>query len=65
MTRKFGMTMSKERFALTLYKMSYEEYKLCDCIECNRKSCKHRDAYRRLPRVDGGLGLCPNLKEEK
>ena len=56
------MTMSKERFALTLYKMSYEEYKLCDCIECKRKDCIHRDAYRRLPRVDGGPGLCPNLK---
>ena len=59
------MTMSKERFKLTSYKMSYKEYKLCDCVECKRKNCIHRDAYRRLPRVDGGLGLCLNLKNRE
>lgn len=54
--------MSKERFAETYYKMSYEEYQKCYCPECKMENCIHRDAYRRLPRIDGGLGLCPNLK---
>lgn len=34
---------------------------LCDCSECKRRNCPHRDAFRRLPREKGGLGLCPNL----
>ena len=29
-----------------------------------KEDCIHRDAYRRLPEIDGGLGLCPNLKGE-
>ena len=45
--------MTEERFKETNYKMSYEEYKKCDCT-----------AYRRVPEIDGGLGLCPNLKGE-
>lgn len=56
--------MTRERFAETNYKMSYEEYKKCCCSECDKKDCIHRDAYRRLPKIDGGLGLCPNLKGE-
>lgn len=24
-----------------------------------------RKAFRRVPEIDGGLGLCPNLKEKK
>ena len=56
--------MTKERFENgTSYKMSYEEYKKCCCSECDRENCIHRDAYRRLPEIDGGLGLCPRLKE--
>lgn len=30
--------------------------------ECGKTDCIHRDAYRRLPNIDGGLGLCLNLK---
>lgn len=56
--------MTEERFKETNYKMSYEEYKKCCCGECNKADCIHRDAYRRLPEIDGGLGLCPNLKGE-
>ena len=57
--------MTEERFKETNYKMSYEEYKKCDCTECDNKAdCIHRDAYRRVPEIDGGLGLCPNLKGE-
>lgn len=56
--------MTKERFKETNYKMSYEEYKKCCCSECDKAECIHRDAYRRLPEIDGGLGLCPNLKGE-
>ena len=43
--------------------MSYEEYKACYCPECNNKDCIHREAYRRVPSCDGGLGLCPNLNK--
>ena len=56
--------MTRERFAETNWKMSYEEYQKCDCTECDKENCIHRDAYRRLPGIDGGLGLCPNLKGE-
>lgn len=28
------------------------------------EECPHRGAYRRVPKIDGGLGLCPNLKGE-
>lgn len=55
--------MTEERFKETNYKMSYEEYKKCCCHRCMKEDCIHRDAYRRLPEIDGGLGLCPNLKE--
>ena len=55
--------MTKERFENgTSYKMTYEEYKKCYCPECDKKaSCPHNEAYRRVPKVDGGLALCPNL----
>ena len=53
--------MTREEFAKTNWKMSYEEYQLCNCCECNNKECIHRDAFRRVPEIDGGLGLCPNL----
>lgn len=57
--------MTKEEFTNnTGYKMTYEEYLKCDCTFCNQESCKHRDAYRRMPRIDGGLGLCPNLNKQ-
>ena len=56
--------MTEERFKETAYKMSYEEYKKCDCGECNNMHCPHRNAYRRMPEIDGGLGLCPNLRGE-
>ena len=56
--------MTEERFKDTNYKMSYEEYKKCCCSECDKADCIHRNAYRRVPEIDGGLGLCPNLKGE-
>ena len=55
--------MTKERFAETNWKMTYEQYQKCDCTECKKEDCIHRGAYRRVPEIDGGLGLCPNLKE--
>ena len=55
---------TREEFAQrTNYKESYEEYCKCYCPNCTRENCPHRDAYRRLPEIDGGLGLCPNLSE--
>lgn len=56
--------MSEEKFKQTNWKMSYEEYRKCYCPDCDRKNCSHREAYRRVPVMDGGLGLCPNLFEK-
>ena len=55
--------MTKEQFQNnTNWKMTWEEFQKCDCSKCNQqKSCIHSGAYRRVPRIDGGLGLCPNL----
>lgn len=40
------------------------EIEKCDCIKCEKanSTCIHFDAYRRLPKSKGGLGLCPKLK---
>lgn len=58
-----GKHMTKEQFKNnTNWKMSYEEYQKCDCTQCDKENCIHREAYRRVPKIDGGLGLCPNLK---
>ena len=55
--------MTKEQFENnTNYKMSYEEFQKCDCTHCDNKDCVHRNAFRRVPVIDGGLGLCPNLE---
>lgn len=36
----------------------------CYCPKCSdKKTCIHHEAYRRLPREDGGLALCPKLKD--
>lgn len=56
--------MTKEEFAKTSWEMTYEEYQLCYCPNCDKANCPHRDAYRRVPVIDGGLGLCPNLTEK-
>lgn len=57
--------MSKERFEKTNYKMSYDEYRRCYCPDCNEKeNCIHAGAFRRVPEIDGGLGLCPRLRGE-
>ena len=39
------------------------ENDLCNCIHCDKQGCPHREAYRRLPRYRGGLGLCPRLED--
>lgn len=58
--------MSRERFENgTGWRMSYEEYKKCYCPNCRKENCVHREAYRRVPRIDGGLGLCPNLQNKE
>lgn len=41
-----------------------EKYQKCYCPECKKEECPHRGAIRRVPVIDGGLGLCPNLKGE-
>lgn len=56
--------MTRKRFAETNWKMTYEQYQKCDCTECKKEDCIHRNAYRRVPEIDGGLGLCPNLRGE-
>ena len=57
--------MTREEFAKTRFHMSYEEYSACDCTKCDKEGCVHRCAYRRVPRIDGGLGICPNLQALK
>ena len=47
----------------TNYKMSFEEYLLCNCENC-KEDCVHRNAYRRLPKIDGGLSLCKKLNKD-
>lgn len=27
-----------------------------------KENCPHRKGFRRVPAIDGGLGLCPNSK---
>lgn len=53
--------LTEEEFKKRNFNMSYEEYKKCYCSECDNKTCIHRGTFRRIPMVDGGLGLCPNL----
>lgn len=57
--------VTREQFEKWDWKCSYEEYVACYCPDCDKKDCKHREAYRRVPVIDGGLGLCPRLKEVK
>lgn len=57
--------MTREQFEKTSWKMTYEEFNACDCTVCSNQECKHRKAFRRVPEIDGGLGLCPNLKANK
>lgn len=41
----------------------FVENDIGNCRHCDRADgCPHRDAYRRLPRERGGLGLCPRLE---
>lgn len=56
--------MTTERFEETGYKMTYEEFQKCNCTKCKREGCPHREAYRRVPHIDGGLALCLNLKNK-
>ena len=54
--------MTREEFENdTNYKMTYEQYQKCYCPDCDKANCPHKGAFRRLPKIDGGLGLCPNL----
>lgn len=57
--------LTEEQFNETNWKMSYEEYNKCDCSQCNDRLCNHRHAFRRVPKIDGGLGLCPRLNEKE
>lgn len=56
---EFEKKVAKGEFG---YKCSYEEYAACWCPTCDkRETCPHAMAYRRMPVIDGGLGLCPHL----
>lgn len=56
--------MTREEFENnTSWNMTYEEFEKCNCSKCKEKNCIHREAYRRVPRCDSGLGLCPNLSK--
>jgi len=35
---------------------------ICECTQCERgRSCYMYEKFQRLPRSEGGLGLCPKL----
>lgn len=34
------------------------------CPACDAKRCEHRNAFRRMPRAVGGLGLCPHIRDD-
>jgi len=57
------MGPTREWFDTTNWRCTFEEYMACYCPECDKEDCKHRECYRRVPRIDGGLALCPRLKE--
>ena len=52
----------RDWFEKSAWRCDYDKYLLCYCPDCRIKdSCKHSGCYRRVPEIDGGLGLCPNL----
>lgn len=56
--------MTRNEFNGTGWKCTYSEWAACYCPECDRrKDCIHDGAYRRMPKIDGGLAECPRLKE--
>ena len=61
---KGKLKMTEQEFMYSGWKMSYEEYKECYCPDCDNETCGHRETYRRFPKIDGGLALCPNLTKE-
>ncbi|MCR5480106.1 MAG: hypothetical protein K6F27_09665 [Ruminococcus sp.] len=49
-------------FPVTEWSCTEKEYLVCCCSCCSMKDCIHREAFRRVPLIDGGLGLCPRLQ---
>lgn len=41
-----------------------EDMKITDCQFCTDRECVHRNSYRRLSVLVGGLGLCKKLKNK-
>ena len=53
-----------EAYNRSAFRCTLDEYIAIQCRYCARsENCPHKDAFRRAPVVDGGLGLCKNLKE--
>lgn len=53
-----------EAYERSAFRCTLPEYIAIQCRYCKRsENCPHKNAFRRVPVVDGGLGLCPNLKE--
>lgn len=48
--------MTRERFAETNWKMSYEEFQKCDCTECKRENCIHREHIEEFLKLMVDLG---------
>lgn len=52
--------LEKLKNKLEIYK---NEDKKCECWKCEIESiCQYKDKYQRLPRIQGGLGLCKKIK---
>ncbi len=54
---------TREEFERMAWQCTYEEYCACYCPDCKEENCPHREAYRRVPLIDGGLALCPHLSK--
>lgn len=37
------------------------DMRITDCRYCKEQECVHRNCFRRLSVLEGGLGLCPRL----
>ena len=64
---ELGKASAQERKQMGIYSETEERQALnrAYCPNCNdRKQCIHNEAYRRLPKECGGLGLCPRLKDD-
>ena len=47
--------MTKEEYKNTNWKMTYEQYQKCYCPECDKANCPHREAFRRVSKIESKI----------